>query len=103
MTLKTRSSGTVIAQVADQIGGEVATSYLPAGYTGHCTIVAESTSDAIAVLSSGIEAFRVAAYAITPDGSYGSVSIHPTQLDETHESFLDWIDVGRKIRSAVED
>jgi len=101
--LKTQSSGTVIAQVADQIGGEAATSYLPAGYTGHCAIVAESNSDVIAVLSSGIEAFRVAAYAITPDGGYGSVSIHPTQLDETHESLLDWIDVGRKIRSAVED
>lgn len=103
LTLKTQISGIVIAQVADQIGGDVATSYLPAGYTGHCAIVAESNSDVIAVLSSGIEAFRVAAYAITPDGGYGSVSIHPTQLDETHESLLDWIDVGRKIRSAVED
>ena len=57
----------------------------------------------IAVLSSGIEAFRLAAYAITPHGGYGSVSIHPTQLDETHESLLEWIDVGPKIRSSVED
>ena len=93
-TMNTQSNGIVIAQVADQIGGEVATSYLHPGYIGHCAIVAESNSDVIAVLSNGIEAFRVAAYAITPNGGYGSVSIHPTHLDQTHESLLDWIDVG---------
>ena len=101
--MKTQSSGIVIAQVADQIGGETATSYLPAGYTGRCAIVAESNSDVIAVLSSGMEAFRLAAYAITPDGGYGSVSIQPTDLDETHESLLDLIDRSPKIKSVLYD
>ncbi|MBW4979918.1 hypothetical protein ABWH88_09560 [Marinobacter adhaerens] len=101
--MTTRASGIVIAQTAVEIGGDMATSYLPVGYSGRCAIVADSDSKVIAVLSSGIEAFRVAAYAITPDGGYGSVNIQPTELGETHESLLDWIEVGPKIRCAVED
>lgn len=99
LAMESQRNGIVIAQIADQIGGDLATSFLPEGYSGHCAIVTESTSDVIAVLSSGIEAFRVAAYAITPDGGYGSVGIHPTQEDETHTSLLDWIAVGPGIRS----
>lgn len=100
--MKIQENGIVIAQVADQIGGDTAKSYLPSGYSGRCAIVTESGSDVIAVLSNGIEALRVAAYAITPDGGYGSVGIHPTQKDETHSSLLDWIAAGPIIRNQME-
>ena len=89
--MTTRASGIVIAQTAVEIGGDMATSYLPVGYSGRCAIVTESDAKVIAVLSSGIEAFRIAAYAITPDGGYGSVRIYPTQEEQTHASLCEWI------------
>jgi len=45
----------------------------------------------LAVLSSGMEAVRIAAYAITPDGGYSDVSVHPSSLEPTHSSFCNWI------------
>lgn len=82
--------GAVIAQVADEIGGTAATSYLPPNYSGRCAVLSQSSFDTIAILPNGLEAFRVAAYAITPDGGFGSVEIQPSLECETHKSFMDW-------------
>ncbi len=82
--------GAVIAQVADEIGGTAATSYLPPNYSGRCAVLSQSSFETIAILPNGLEAFRVAAYAITPDGGFGSVEIQPSLECETHKSFMDW-------------
>lgn len=82
-------TGVVIAQISEQLGGMQALSYVPPGYVGNCAVM--SGSETLAVLSSGMEAVRIAAYAITPDGGYSDVSVHPSSLEPTHSSFCNWI------------
>lgn len=86
-----QSEGTVIAQIASEIGGDAAISYLPHGYSGRCAIVTESAANIIGVLPDPLQAFRVAAYAIAPAGGYGSVGILPTLDRETHQSLREWV------------
>ncbi|KXS55610.1 MAG: hypothetical protein AWU57_59 [Marinobacter sp. T13-3] len=83
---------TVIATNPLSIGGDTAAEAVPDGYTGACAVVPVSGSDnVIAVLPSLNEARRVARYAKTPDGGYGSVVIEATSQPVTHETLEDWI------------
>jgi len=87
-----RSEPTVIGANPLPIGGDVATEAVPDGYTGACAVVPASDSDnVIAVLPSLNEARRVARYAKTPDGGYGSVVIEATRQPVTHETLEDWL------------
>ena len=72
-----------------QIGGDDAVSYLEDAYDGITEVITMS-GKLVAVLPSPGEAKKVASYAITPDGGYGSVVIHSSSKDITHQSFDDW-------------
>lgn len=82
----------VIAENAPEIGADTATSLVPANYQGPCAVVeASGRGLAVAVLPSSVEAYRVARYAITPDGGYGSVMVEMTERCITDQNFEDWL------------
>ena len=82
----------IIAQLALEVGEHTAESNMPRDYVGACAVVSASDGKrVIAVLPSQTEASRVAAYAITPDGGFGSVFVRVSDAVCTHESFVDWL------------
>ncbi len=80
----------LLAKNPEQIGGDTATSYVREGYVGTCEIKTENDCS-VAILPTLKEAVSVACYAITPDGGYGSVEVHPSTLAITHSDFMDWL------------
>lgn len=83
----------IIIEEPQQIGGHTVSSYLPEAYDGACRIVS-SNSESIAVLPNTLEAYKVAGFAITPNGGYGSVDIEPALIDDvTVKTFDEWFDV----------
>jgi hypothetical protein len=89
-----RSAVTVIARGPVEIGGEVVTSSVPDGHKGPYEIVSESGGHSVAVLQDWSQARRVACYAITQDGGFGSVEIRTTDELSTHDTFEDWLGAG---------
>jgi hypothetical protein len=82
----------ILAEAPWEIGGHQENSYIKEGYIGRCEIKIENDPDTIlAVLPNLNEAIAVARYAITPDGGYGSVEVHPSEIDITHSDFMDWL------------
>ncbi len=81
--------GIVIAQTLDAVGGLQATSFIEPGYSGQCAVC--EGNKVIAVFPNNIEAIRAAAYAISPDGGFVGVSIHPSSELVTHASFMEWL------------
>jgi hypothetical protein len=82
----------IIHEAPAEIGAHTVETSLPSDYLGSCAII--QTSDrrtVIAIVPNFIEACRIAKYAITPDGGYGSVSIESTGNDCTHDSYLSWL------------
>ena len=79
----------VIATTPDEIGGEQAVSFLPNGYQGACRITAGNT--VIAVTPDTTQAFRIAGYAITPDGGFTHVCVSACDDAATHLTLEDWI------------
>jgi hypothetical protein len=69
----------LLSKTADEIGGDVAISYVDKNYTGNCRVIKmDGSGDCVAILPNFVEAHRVACYSITPDGGYGSVEVSPT-------------------------
>ena len=82
----------VIFQTALELGAHTVESCIPADYTGACSVIAASDgTSVIAVLPSLAEANRVAKYATSPDGGFGSVYIKQTDGACTHLSVQDWL------------
>lgn len=83
---------TIIAENPTEIGGDTATSMVRSTYQGACAVIEASGSGrVIAVLPSGAEANRVARYAITPAGGYGSVLVEETDQAVTHPNLESWV------------
>ena len=83
----------LIASGPLEIGGETVYSSVPLAYCGLCAVVDGGVREkVVAVLPSYTEARRVALYAITPDGGFGSVEIKPTASEPTHCTFYDWLE-----------
>ncbi|QCF28091.1 hypothetical protein [Hydrocarboniclastica marina] len=83
----------VIGEMAEEIGGAQAISYLPAGYDGACSIVVGlDTERTVAVMPNTTEGRRVALYAIRPEGYATSAYVFPSSgSDVTHQTLEDWI------------
>lgn len=79
-----------VAQNPDEIGADCALTDVPAGYSGPCAVVTDA-NESVAVLPSEGEAQRVAAYAVSPNGGYGSVRIVPSNSAVTHTDFNEWM------------
>ena len=79
----------LINKSPSQIGGDDAISYLPDAYDGITEVITRN-GKLVAVLPSPGEARKVASYAITADGGYGSVVMRPSSKDITHQSFDAW-------------
>lgn len=83
---------TIIAENPPEIGGDTASSMVRSTYHGACAVIeASGTERVIAVLSSGVEAYRLARYAITPAGGYGSVVVEETDQAVTHPNLESWV------------
>lgn len=87
----TDSKETLLAQAPDAIGGNIAIGCHPSDHNGSFEVVAESNDQSIAVCPGFDEAARVARYAITPDGGYGSVSVVATDRGVTCNSLEEFI------------
>lgn len=84
--------GNIVHEGPMEFGGETVTSFVEAGYVGHCAVKQDSSDQAnIAVLSCYGKALCLARYATTPDGGYGSVVVVPTDEPVTHFDLLNWI------------
>lgn len=82
----------VIAENPAEIGADTVISTICHSYQGPCAVIEASGSGrVIAVLPSGAEAYRVARYAITPDGGYGSIVVEETDLPVTHPDLESWV------------
>lgn len=84
--------GHVVAMATIVFGGETIESFLPDNYEGAVKVASASDCGeaVIAVLPNFAEAWRVAAYAMSPDGGYGSVELHAVSMDQvTHADFFD--------------
>lgn len=83
---------TVIRQMPDVIGGNLAVSDVPENYQGACIVVEANGSDRmIAIMPSYEEARRVAHYAVSVDGGYCNVRVSAAPgVTPTHTSFNDW-------------
>lgn len=83
---------TSICQMPDEIGGHVAVSDVPENYDGTCIVYEDNGSDRmIAVMPSYEEARRVAHYAVSVDGGFGSVRVSAAPgVTPTHGNFNDW-------------
>lgn len=93
MTTHSEPTRSVIGSSPIEIGGAIAVSMLPHGYEGACRVVLDSPEEhTIAVVPSPAESFRIARYAIGPDGySTGACIVPASHSEITHQSFLDWL------------
>tara|TARA_Y100001933_G_scaffold264813_1_gene332787 strand:+ start:6388 stop:6642 length:255 start_codon:yes stop_codon:yes gene_type:complete len=83
---------TLLKENPPEIGADTAVSHVPTDYKGPCAVVQSQTSaNVIAVLPSVMEANRVARYAISPSGGYGSVYVEPTDLAVTCLTLEAWL------------
>lgn len=83
---------TIIGEAPSELGGHTAISQVPGTYKGVCSVIEASGSGRIvAVLSSFAEACRVARYAISAEGGYGSVIVDKSNLPVTHSTFDAWL------------
>ncbi len=84
----------VVAQNAEQLGGDTATTELPEDYVGNCALVTQEFSGrkVHAVFPSLEQACFAAGFAINPMmGGYGSVTIEAaSHIPITHLSWDDW-------------
>lgn len=80
---------TVIATTPLEIGGEQSVSVLPDGYEGLCQI--EGDDRILAVVPDTTQGFRIARYAITPDGGYTDVRVAPSDRAPTHWTLEHWL------------
>lgn len=80
----------IISAISEIGCGDCAISELPNGYTGPCNVKTNNGS-LVAVLPNPDEAFRVASYAITQEGGYGSVVVDIATGEVTHQSFECWV------------
>jgi hypothetical protein len=81
----------IIHQSPLEIGGHVVETSLSLNHDGRCAIVSGSGNQVIAIVPSFSEACRIAKYAVTPDGGYGSVRIESSVHECTDDSFQGWI------------
>lgn len=93
MIRHTESREGVIGCMPEEIGGAEAICMLPHGYDGACRVVLDNNSEeTIAVVPSQLDSFRIARYAIRPDGYASSVRIVPAaHTDVTHQSYSEWL------------
>ncbi|KKN29098.1 hypothetical protein LCGC14_0847660 [marine sediment metagenome] len=93
MTTHSEPTRSVIGRSPLEIGGAQAVSKLPHGYEGACRVFLDNPDEhTIAVVPSPAESFRIARYAIGPDGHSTGVCIVPApHSDITHQTFLDWL------------
>lgn len=86
------SKHTLLSEGPAAFGSPVAESSLYDGYDGPC-VVEDINGKEIAVLATRRDAERVASYAITPNGGYGSVEVKAASKDHvvTHQTFTCWI------------
>lgn len=85
--------GQIIYEGPLEIGGETVTSYIPKHYLGKMSIMDDNGTKVIAVMPTVEEGLRVAKYATSPDGGYGSVSIFAAGEERiTHATFMDWLE-----------
>ncbi|MGX1201015.1 hypothetical protein [Marinobacter sp. MBR-105] len=83
---------TLLKKNPPEIGADTAVSHVPTDYEGPCAVVqSQSSANVIAVLPSVMEASRVAGYAISPSGGYGSVYVEPTDLAVTCLALEEWL------------
>jgi len=81
----------VVASLADDIDGYQAIAHFSPNYGGAVCVI--TLKEVIAVLPNVEEALKVAAYAITPSGGYGSVSmLEAIHEFPTHRTFQEWLD-----------
>lgn len=81
----------VISSSPMDVGGHCAVSTVKEGHEGPCS-VHDTNDKLIAALPNYAEAEKVARYAITPDGGYGSAYISESKASEpiTHNTFDEW-------------
>lgn len=93
MTTHSEPQRNVIGSSPIEIGGVTAVSMLPHGYEGACRVFLDNPDEhTIAVVPSSAESFRIARYAIGPDGYSAGVCIAPAlQSEITHQTFIDWL------------
>jgi hypothetical protein len=73
-----------------EIGGEQAIARVDEDFDQPCSVISQN-DDLIATLPNAREAYRVARFAIRPEGGFGSVTVEKATTDEcTHQSFDDW-------------
>jgi hypothetical protein len=84
-------SGKIYKQGDLEVGGEVVQTFIQDGYEGACSVFSFSSDELIACVSSVSEAYKIACYAISPDGGYGSVVVKPCKASKvTHNNFYEW-------------
>lgn len=80
----------ILNQMSDVIGGDVAVSEVPENYSGCCAVV-DRNDKQITIMPTVNDAIRAACYAITPDGGYCGVRVLPAPgATPTHADFYDW-------------
>lgn len=88
---KDESEWIVIADTPLEIGGERAIANIDESFALPCSVFCRN-GDLVVTLPNAKEAYRVARYAIRPDGGFGSVSVQASTDGRcTHQSFEDWL------------
>ncbi len=77
----------------NELGAGTATSEVAIGYSGKCEVKEKYSDKTIAVLPNSIEAEKVAGYACTPDGGFGSIIVTASKEKDalTHNSYEEWM------------
>ncbi len=84
-------ANSLIAESQWQVGAETAVSTLSKGYVGPCRIITVN-DELVAVMPNKKEAFKVAQYAMSPGGGFGSVIVEEGSEQEiTHLSIEGWL------------
>lgn len=81
----------IVAYSPDTFGGEYAAAFFDEDYEGKVCVI--SLYSIVAIVPNVKEALMIAAYAITPNGGFGSVDLLPAPDSAlTHATFDEWLD-----------
>ena len=86
-----RVTSRIVARTDDEINSCCAIVHYDDSYAGRVCVI--RLDEVVAVLPNPIEALKVAAFAITPNGGFGSVALLAAKNEfPTHNSFVEWLD-----------
>lgn len=90
-TQRMRVTSRIVARTDDEINSCCAIVHYDDSYAGRVCVI--RLDEVVAVLPNPIEALKVAAFAITPNGGFGSVALLAAENEfPTHDSFVQWLD-----------